>query len=235
MANIIGAVLRIFFYLLYHPFAWLYDLVAQTVSWGRWKAWVFSILPKIQGQILLEIGFGPGHLLEKLQSSGYQVYGIDESWQMCNLASTRLEQHSHHKGIIIRGVCQDLPFPSSQFDTVITTFPPEFIFNETSVKEIYRVLKPGQEWLLIPAAWITGTRLVDKFLATLFRITGQSPPVDMDFTPLLNFYQECGFQIKIEWIILQSSKVLCLRLHKSRINQNLINIQPEPEKLGDYT
>lgn len=223
MAKIIGAFLRIFFYLLYHPFAWLYDLVALIVSWGRWKAWVFSILPMIQGQILLEIGFGPGHLLEKLLSSGYRVFGIDESWQMCNLASNRLEPHFLHKGRVIRGICQNLPFSTNQFDTVITTFPPEFIFSETAVKEIYRVLKPGQEWLLIPAAWITGTRLVDKFLANLFRITGQSPPVDMDFTPMLNFYQACDFQVKIEWIILHSSKVLCLRLQKPRINQNSTN------------
>ena len=38
--KLIAHLLRIFFHLLYHPFAWTYDFIAWAVSLGRWKDWV---------------------------------------------------------------------------------------------------------------------------------------------------------------------------------------------------
>ncbi len=58
--------LRFFFRLLYHQFAFTYDLVAATVSLGRWKDWVLSVVPFIEGTRILEIGHGPGHLQRAL-------------------------------------------------------------------------------------------------------------------------------------------------------------------------
>ena len=54
--------MRVFFHLLYHPFAFTYDLVAAVVSFGQWKNWGQSILPFIDGTRILELGHGPGHL-----------------------------------------------------------------------------------------------------------------------------------------------------------------------------
>jgi hypothetical protein len=44
MSTPFGRVMRVIFYLLYHPFAFTYDLVAAAVSLNRWKDWVFSIV-----------------------------------------------------------------------------------------------------------------------------------------------------------------------------------------------
>src|SRR5689334_21291852 len=65
------ALLHIFFYLLYHPFAAAYDLVASTVSLGRWKDWILSVIPFLEGNQILEIGHGPGHLQRVLLSWGF--------------------------------------------------------------------------------------------------------------------------------------------------------------------
>ena len=65
--RVMQTLLRIFFQLLYHPFAWAYDLVAGLVSLGRWKSWVLCGLPLLAGRVL-EIGFGPGHLQAALQA-----------------------------------------------------------------------------------------------------------------------------------------------------------------------
>jgi len=54
--------LRLFFRLLYHQLAFTYDLVAASVSFNRWKDWVMSVVPFIEGNRILEIGHGPGHL-----------------------------------------------------------------------------------------------------------------------------------------------------------------------------
>src|SRR6185503_13802859 len=86
----VKTILRFFFKLLYHQFAFTYDLVSATVSLGRWKDWVISILPFIEGTRVLEIGFGPGHLQRVLLSRGLIAVGIDESRQMARLAKYNL-------------------------------------------------------------------------------------------------------------------------------------------------
>ncbi len=70
--------LRFFFRLLYHQFAFTYDLVAAAVSFTRWKDWVMSVLPFIEGNWILEIGHGPGHLQRILLSRNLFTVGIDE-------------------------------------------------------------------------------------------------------------------------------------------------------------
>src|SRR5512139_2335915 len=84
--------LRLFFRLLYHEFAFTYDLVAATVSFNRWKDWVMSALPFIEGRRVLEIGHGPGHLQRVLLSRGLVAVGIDESAQMGRLAQRNLRR-----------------------------------------------------------------------------------------------------------------------------------------------
>src|SRR5215208_4276905 len=84
--------LPFFFRLLYHQFAFTYDLVAAAVSFNRWKDWVMSVLPFIEGNRVLEIGHGPGHLQRALLSQNLFTVGIDESAQMGYLAKRNLSR-----------------------------------------------------------------------------------------------------------------------------------------------
>ena len=88
--NLIQRFMRLFFHLLYHSFAFTYDLVAAAVSFGDWKNWVYSILPFINGPRLLELGHGPGHLQRLLRDRGLDAVAIDESTQMGRIAKHRL-------------------------------------------------------------------------------------------------------------------------------------------------
>src|SRR6266540_6656752 len=89
-ASLVKTILRFFFRLLYHQFAFTYDLVAATVSFNRWKDWVMSVIPFIKGNRILEIGHGPGHLQRILLSRNLVTVGIDESAQMGHLAKRNL-------------------------------------------------------------------------------------------------------------------------------------------------
>ena len=71
--------MRVFFYQLYHKYAWIYDIVAASVSLGNWRDWIVNVVPYLPGPRVLELGHGPGHLLQRLCENGIQVYGIDES------------------------------------------------------------------------------------------------------------------------------------------------------------
>lgn len=194
--KLIARFMRAFFYLLYQPMAWSYDLVAALVSWGRWKQWVFSVLPYLEGPRVLEIGHGPGHLLIALQSKGVTTLGLDASRQMGKQARKRLTKR-RYTPCLIRGYAQILPFSDEIFDQVVATFPTEYIYSAESLAEIYRTLKSGSTLVVLPAAWITGKRLLDRGTATLFRITGQAPEWDEKW---LEPFFKAGFDSRAEMI-----------------------------------
>src|SRR5574342_376957 len=88
----VRTILRILFHLLYHQFAFAYDLVAAIVSFGRWKDWILEVVPFVEGTRALEIGHGPGHLQRFLLNRNLVAVAIDESAPMNRLAKHRLEK-----------------------------------------------------------------------------------------------------------------------------------------------
>jgi len=158
--------MRVFFNLLYHPFAFTYDLVAATVSFGKWKDWVYNIIPFIEGTRILELGHGPGHLQRILLNRGLFAVAIDESAQMGTLAKHRLGSSQK----LTHALAQKIPFASESFDSILATFPTEYIFDTQTLTEAYRVLRNGGRLIVLLAAWPK-----NPLLAWLFKVTGQSP------------------------------------------------------------
>ena len=202
--------LKFFFWHFYHGFAWTYDFVAATVSIGRWNDWVRAALPYVEGGRVLEIGHGPGHLQIDLRKRGLKVIGLDESRQMGRLTRNRLLRSAMNELNLVRGIAQCLPFPSEAFDTVVSTFPAEYIFEEQTVLEIRRVLRDGGRYVLLPAAWILGRKTLDRLAAWLFRATDQAPrlPADIFAERLLPQLERTGFQVEFKIVEIRSSEVL---------------------------
>jgi len=167
--NLRSRFLRFFFRHLYHGLAFTYDLVAWTVSFGHWKEWTKTVLPYVHGPRLLELGHGPGHLQPLFPEMNLFAVGLDESAQMGRLAQARLRR----AGLpvrLTRGVAQNLPFQAATFDTIVSTFPTEYIVNEHTLAEAHRVLRSGGRMIVLPAGWPK-----NRFLLWLFRVTGESP------------------------------------------------------------
>ena len=228
--------LRFFFHLLYHPFAFTYDLVATTVSLGRWKDWVLSVLPFMEGTRILEIGHGPGHLQRALLSRGLFALGIDESAPMGRLAIRNLRRTfaslqnnqsrasksgaqdiDYTKIRLTRGLAQHLPFPADCFETVVATFPADYIFDPITLKEANRVLVPGGRFVILPGASILGKGLMDRVMAFIFRITGETPS---NLSELLQQrsrepLSKTGFTVEFHELEIRSSLVMILVATKS--------------------
>jgi ubiquinone/menaquinone biosynthesis C-methylase UbiE len=205
----IRSLLGFFFQLLYHQLAWMYDFVAATVSLGSWKGWVQSALPYLDGQIL-EIGYGPGHLQAALHERGRPVFGLDESPQMAHQASRRLWNKGFHPNLS-QGYAQHLPFPHNVFDTVVATFPSEYIFNQHTLLEVRRVLVPGGKLIILPMAWITGTHPLERLAAWLFRITAEAPGKPNTIsTAIQNQFTHAGFGVRSVVVKMKGSQVLVI-------------------------
>lgn len=201
--------LRFFLQLLYHQFAWMYDWVAAFVSIGLWRDWVLAVLPYLDGPAVLEFGHGPGHLQSALMEKGLRAFGLDASPQMGHLARRRL-QRKGFPARLVRARAQALPLASGSFDQLVATFPTEYITDSETLREACRVLQPGGRLVVLPAAWITGRRWMERFAAGLFRITKQAP---MNF-PLVDLLERTGFQVQVEWKELRSSTLVLIQAKK---------------------
>jgi ubiquinone/menaquinone biosynthesis C-methylase UbiE len=203
--------LRLFFHLLYQPMAFAYDGVAWLVSLGMWKQWVFSIVPEIEGRRVLEIGPGPGHLLEAMTRGGINCVGLDRSPQMARLARSRLRS-SGENSIVVHGYAQIMPFQTACFDQAVATFPSDYLWDLEALREIRRVLAPGGSLLVLPVAWITGSGILHRLAAWLFRATGQAPdPETSRFTQeVITRMEQAGFRAQLSRKELQNSTLLIL-------------------------
>ena len=202
------AILRIFFKLLYHQFAFAYDLVAASVSFNRWKDWVMSAIPLIEGNRILEIGHGPGHLHLILLDRGLSAVGIDESKQMGHLAKRR----SGGIARLTRGLAQRLPFPSDSFDTVISTFPADYINDPLTLAEVKRCLSNDGRFIVLPVAWPK-----NPFLDWLFRVTGESPSEALELvkTKFRQPFVKAGFETEAQTLDVKSSILLIIVARKT--------------------
>lgn len=162
--------LQVFFHHLYHQLAWAYDLVAALVSLGQWQTWGRQSLDYVTGPNVLELGFGPGHVQAALAKQHFNTFGIDESPQMLARATQRLLRNGQ-KPRLARALAQALPFASGYFNTVLSTFPSEYIIASHTLAEVMRVLQPGGLLVVLPAAW------PGWLLGWLFWLTGQSRPI----------------------------------------------------------
>jgi len=198
--------MRFFFNLLYHPFAFTYDLVAATVSLGHWKDWVHGVLPFIEGTRILEVGHGPGHLQRLLRDRGLAAIGLDESAPMGTLAKARLRKSGHSEINLTRGITQNLPFPDGTFDTIVSTFPSEYIFDPRTLTEARRCLASGGRLVVLPVAFHIGQRALERLMAWLFRVTGQTPhPIEIIRKHILAFFENSGFEVEVETVEIASS------------------------------
>ena len=197
------AILRIFFKLLYHQLAFTYDLVAASVSFNRWKDWVKSVIPLIEGNRILEIGHGPGHLHHVLLSQGLSAVGIDESRQMGYLAKRRTDGSAR----LTRGLAQELPFPNESFDTVISTFPADYITDPRTLAEVKRCLSNGGRFIVLPVAWPK-----NPFLDWLFRVTGESPSEALELvkTKFREPFVRSGLKTEVRMLDVKSSILLII-------------------------
>ena len=205
--RMILSLLRAIYSLLYHQFAWTYDLVAGVVSLGRWKEWVNASLPYLSGRVL-ELGYGPGHLQIALHDQGLSTFGVDESWQMSHLAGIRFRKQGLVPPLTI-GYAQDLPFPRQAFDSVVTTFPSEYIFEPQTLKEIRRVLLPEGRLVIVPTAWLTGRNAPEKVMAWLLRLVGEAPGKPEQIPALLrDRITHAGFEVHSKLAEMRGSQVL---------------------------
>jgi len=111
------------------------------------NAFVMDMLELKSGDKVLEIGFGPGKLINKMAEITTEgvVEGIDFSGVMLKLASRVNKKHIPSGRVRLRkGECRSLPFENGSFDKVCSTNTLYFWKDPRKYFiEIFRVIKTG--------------------------------------------------------------------------------------------
>ncbi|GAB4281341.1 MAG: hypothetical protein Kow0080_34840 [Candidatus Promineifilaceae bacterium] len=190
--------IRLIFRLLYYELAWSYDVVSWLVSFGQWRAWLYCALPFVTGNRVLELGHGPGHLLLALSQLGKTAVGLDLSPVMGRQARHKL-QKQNAAARLVRGKGELLPFANDSFDTVVATFPTNYIFLPETLSAVRRVLRQNGRFVIIPSTQFTGNGAAVRLLEWLYHITGQrqletaaSDPQAI-WQPVMNRFTQAGF------------------------------------------
>lgn len=167
--RLMSQLLRLAFNALYYPLAPLYDKISYYSFLGQWPKWQQATLPRIQGKRVLEVGCGTGSLLTEILKRGYQAYGVDASPRMVAQARKKLLA-AGYTGRVIESRIQKLPFPDNSFETVISTFPTEYIIDPAALNEIQRVLYPGGRLVIVDMANLKPFNLPAKILIWVYRV-----------------------------------------------------------------
>ena len=201
------------FRLLYHELAFTYDAVAWLVSLGQWQAWGRTALDRVRGPRVLEIGHGPGHLLIALARSGtLRPIGIDLSPQMIRMAQRNIRQ----AGVQVPQVqcrVQALPFRSGAFDSVVSTFPTDYIAAEATLREVQRVTNERGRVIVVFGAQLIGREPSKVLIEWLYRITGQRAAT---FDDEESIFDRVGLPARIETELIGASSVTLIVAEKQQ-------------------
>jgi ubiquinone/menaquinone biosynthesis C-methylase UbiE len=131
----------------YRNIAGIYDRLFETVNKGLRLAGIRMYRP-LKGMNILDVGCGTGSLLELYRRYDCNLYGIDRSPSMLEVARRRL-------GDSIRldlGDATDMPYEEHQFDLIISMLSLHEMAQPTRsgvISEMKRVLKHDGRILLI--------------------------------------------------------------------------------------
>jgi ubiquinone/menaquinone biosynthesis C-methylase UbiE len=102
-------------------------------------------------------------------------------------------------------LAQHLPFAGESFDTIVSTFPTEYIFDPRTLAEAKRCLSDGGRLVVLPVALPR-----NPFLEWLYKITGESPPeaVKVIQSRLVKPFRGMGFEVELHTLDLRSGRLL---------------------------
>ncbi len=131
-----------------------YDRISRMPQFGLIRRSFVKKLKKYAGEgIIADVGCGPGYLLQVIAKEypSNRLVGVDISTEMVERARANLVSMGYGGRVEFRqGSADNLPFDDGTQDFVVSTLSlHHWADPQSSFDEIYRVLKPGGQMLIL--------------------------------------------------------------------------------------
>ena len=182
-----------------------YDLMNDLMSMGIHRLWKKDFINWLNPQKdskLIDVASGTGDIarlyLSKINYQG-NVYCLDENEGMLNLSKKKFKENKNVKWFCNNA--EKLPFKKNSFDYYTISFGIRNISNiEDSLKEAYRVLKPGGRFLCLEFSKVKN-EILNKFYKTYSKsipkigkfVIGKSGPYEYLINSIEKFYTQEKF------------------------------------------
>ena len=177
--------------ILHHPeFYWNSATVAGRKGSLRRAEWVMKASHFVPGKKVLEVGCGTGFFSEVFVKSGVQLFAIDISSELVNMAKKK-ELSADFR------VCdvEALPFDNDLFDAVVGIRVLHHLNMEGAFREIIRVLKPGGRIAFCEPNMLNPQIMIQKNVPWIKKLMGDTPDETAFFKKKLRkFLVQKGFQ-----------------------------------------
>ncbi len=98
---------------------------------------IYNIVHRKEKAKILDIGFGTGVLTKKLYDDGYEIYGIDFSQRMIEIAKGKMPLAKLFQYDFFKGLPKELE--NIQFDYIISTYAMHHLEDEDKIKLINKL------------------------------------------------------------------------------------------------
>ena len=131
-----------------------YDFINRIISGGldiKWRKNLVKVLKPKKPKKILDVATGTGDLAIALgETLASEIIGIDISEQMLEIGKKKVERNQLKNIKMEIGDGEKINYPNNYFDAVTVSFGVRNFENlDKGLLEIYRVLKPGSELVIL--------------------------------------------------------------------------------------